>query len=156
MKTIEYRTIDKSAWLDGPWKDEADKIQWQDEATGLPCLIVRNAFGGHLCGYVGVPEGHSLFKMPYTDADVTAHGGLTFSDTCQPDAEEHGICHLPDEGESDHVWWLGFDCAHSHDYCPGYAKLRLSVLASGGTYKTIEYVRNECADLAKQIAAFNN
>lgn len=48
MDTREYRTIDKS---DGEWKDEPDKIQWQDEATGFPCLIVRGPSGA-LCGYV--------------------------------------------------------------------------------------------------------
>ena len=58
METIEYRTMDKSVWGPGPWQNEPDKRQWQDEATGLPCLIVRNSMGA-LCGYVGVSEGHA-------------------------------------------------------------------------------------------------
>lgn len=41
MKTIEYRTDDKSGWQPGPWMNEPDKKQWQDPETGLPCLIVR-------------------------------------------------------------------------------------------------------------------
>ena len=49
MQRIEYRTIDKSQWGEGPWQDEPDKIQWQDEETGLPCLIVRGHMG-FLCG----------------------------------------------------------------------------------------------------------
>lgn len=40
MQTIEYRTIDKTAWGDGPWLNEPDKKQWQDVETGLPCLAV--------------------------------------------------------------------------------------------------------------------
>jgi hypothetical protein len=45
MDTIEYRTIDKSQWGPGPWQDEPDKKQWQDEATGLPCLEGFAPFG---------------------------------------------------------------------------------------------------------------
>jgi hypothetical protein len=38
MNTIEYRNVvDKSTWGEGPWNNEPDKAQWQDEATKLPC-----------------------------------------------------------------------------------------------------------------------
>lgn len=60
METIEYRTVDKSKWGDGPWQDEPDKKQWRDPETGLPCLIVRGP-GGALCGYVGVPANSPAF-----------------------------------------------------------------------------------------------
>lgn len=65
MKALEYRTLDKSKWGDGPWHREPDKMQWQDEATGLPCLIVRN-HGGAWCGYVGVNDGHPLYATGYS------------------------------------------------------------------------------------------
>ena len=42
METKEYRFVDKSDWDRGPWDDEPDKVQWQDVATGLPCIAVRN------------------------------------------------------------------------------------------------------------------
>lgn len=64
MKTIEYRTKDKSAWRPGPWQQEPDKVQWKDEETTLPCLIVRN-HSGAWCGYVGVAEGHPLHGTEY-------------------------------------------------------------------------------------------
>lgn len=41
MQTKQWTTIDKSAWPRGAWDDEPDKVQWQDPATGLPCLIDR-------------------------------------------------------------------------------------------------------------------
>jgi hypothetical protein len=66
MKTIAYRTIDKSSWPRGAWDDEPDKKQWQDTATGLPCLIVRNGVGA-LCGYVGVPRWHPWHGRQYGD-----------------------------------------------------------------------------------------
>jgi hypothetical protein len=82
MERIEYRDIvNKADWQRGPWDNEPDKIQWQDEATGLPCLIVRGPVGA-LCGYVGVPSGHPLHGKDYDDARVDVHGGLTFAHGC--------------------------------------------------------------------------
>src|SRR5690349_2134282 len=119
MKTAEYRTIDKSGWERGEWDGEPDKKQWQDEKTGLPCLIVRGAYGGALCGYVGVKEGHPAFKKEYSEVDgIEVHGGLTFSGHCRESGdEEEGICHKSDDPAP--VWWLGFDCAHCWDVSPG-------------------------------------
>jgi hypothetical protein len=81
MKTIEYR-IDKSTWGEGPWQQEPDKLQFCDEATQLPCLIVRASVSGSLCGYVGVTEGHPAFGLKYDAVDVSVHGGLTFAGSC--------------------------------------------------------------------------
>lgn len=82
MKTIQYKTVDKSNWGQGPWQNEPDKVQWLDKATGLPCLIVRQPMSGHFCGYVGVPKGHPAFGKD--DTDVSVHGGQNFSSKCQP------------------------------------------------------------------------
>ena len=79
MQTIEYRVIDKSTYGSGEWSDEPDKIQWQDEVTGFPCLIVRNRSEGFLCGDVGVPDSHPLFGREYNDdwriEELQVHGG---------------------------------------------------------------------------------
>src|SRR5262249_25376638 len=124
MITVERETrfVDKSAWGDGAWQTEPDKIQWTDEATGLPCLPVRKPRSGSWCGYVGVPEEHRMFGLSYDQASSLAadeylrvHGGLTFAGTCQEGAEDTGICHIPQPGQPDKVWWLGFDCAHAGD-----------------------------------------
>lgn len=66
MKTLEYRTVNKATWGSGPWQDEPDKVQWRDDVTGLPCLIVRGP-GGALCGYVGIKAGHPFFGREYSD-----------------------------------------------------------------------------------------
>lgn len=106
MERIEYRSIvDKFDWRPGEWSSEPDKIQWQDEATGLPCLIVRGPLGA-LCGYVGVQLGHPLHGVSYSDCRygqkcpekkgdenysycdhrpesfLDAHGGVTFAGGC--------------------------------------------------------------------------
>jgi hypothetical protein len=211
MKTIEYKTIDKSDWPRGPWDNEPDKMQWPDEATGLPCLVVRGPMGSW-CGYVGIPSTHPAYGKEYSadGLELSAHGGLTFSDKCsshtgkefkewreymlrsraeierypEGDAAQRwkreghliddfkaweayraasAICHTVEPGEDDCVWWFGFDCAHYHDLIPEMLRLRESK-AYGGifnnatepytrseTYRTIEYVRNECRELAAQL-----
>lgn len=153
MKTLEYRTVDKSAWGSGPWRDEPDKVQWVDPATNLPCLIVRGPMGA-LCGYVGVSKAHPLYEIDYNRADemddakvIHVHGGLTFAGPCQPNAaEDHGICHTVEPGEDDAVWWLGFDCAHHNDFIP---------IRNYGfdweIYRDVAYVRDQVTNLASQL-----
>jgi hypothetical protein len=158
-----YRTIDKSIWGDGPWQKEPDKVQWTDRASGLPCLAVRNAMSGHWCGYVGVSEAHSLFGVDYNDDRIgllPVHGGVTFTNTCMEDSQETGVCHIPEPGETDKVWWLGFDCAHCDDFRPGASVylpssilMQVLDLCRDEQYRTLRYVRQECRFLALQLAA---
>ncbi len=151
MKTLEWKTVDKSAWGEGPWQDEPDKRQWVDEATGLPCLIVRGPLGA-LCGYVGVSEGHPYYGKEYDCVDADCHGGLTFAGHCcpSPEGEGRGICHVVEDGDDDNVWWLGFDCAHSGDVSPKYEREGDCWHSS---YKGFRYVELEVAGLATQFGA---
>lgn len=152
MKTQSWTTKDKAGWPDGPWQTEPDKLQWNDEATDLPCLIKRNG-GGALCGYVGVPEGHPWFRREYDEVvpRPEVHGGLTYSDRCQEDGDQaETICHIPEPGEPDNVWWLGFHCGHWNDVSPAF-EAHLSCLSSERTYKPLAYVQDQCALLAKQL-----
>jgi hypothetical protein len=155
METREWTYIDRIGWASGEWDSEPDKIQWQNETTELPCLIVRNHLGS-LCGYVGIDNQHPLFGQHYDKPDVEVHGGLTFSDSCDAVSPEHGICHIPGEGEPDNVWWFGFDCNHCFDYAPGMYSgsqgARFPRL-EGETYKNVAYVRAECSKLAAQLKA---
>jgi hypothetical protein len=174
MRTLEWRTIDKSTWGPGEWQDEPDKRQWQDEATGLPCLAVRHKRSGHWCGYVGVSDSHPWHGVPYNgctqqppcgepycdhEPSVEVHGGLTYSDRCQAtDDESVHICHLPEPGEPADVWWFGFDCHHAWDAAPGYAaRYRddplLGARDPSESYRTLEYVTGQCVALARQLAA---
>lgn len=169
MENKSWITEDKSTWGKGDWEFEPDKEQFTDDATGFPCLIVRNN-GGALCGYVGVPQSHPFFgreysdcymnpehnsDSPYEEKDyISVHGGLTFSGLCRPgnDDESKGICHIVGEGEDDKVWWLGFDCAHWNDYSPEYGARHGGGFKIGHEiYRNIEYVKEQCADLAKQL-----
>jgi hypothetical protein len=166
----EWRWLDKAGWGEGPWADEPDKVQWVDEATGLDCLAVRNENFGSWCGYVGVSEHHPAFGKGYDDVDeydsdagaqaISVHGGLTFAGLCMEPREgepNHGICHVAYPGRPDKVWWLGFDCAHAFDAMPASAarwgKVTLAASGRPDTYRTLDYVREECRALAGQLAA---
>ena len=156
--TLEYRTIDKTSWPRGPWDQEPDKKQFEDQATGLPCLVVRNRDMGFLCGYVGVPPGHPAHGVKYDELDVDVHGGPTFSEACMEGDQERSICHIPGPGDPDHVWWIGFDTGHAFDFMPGHRArmqsygLDLHTL-EGEEYRTLAYVESQCAELARQLAA---
>lgn len=159
MEEKREHLCDKSTWLPGPWQDEPDRVEWRSP-SGLACLIVRNNFGA-LCGYVGVGPDHPLHGKEYGEVDLRAHGGLTFSAPCQEDGK---ICHIPEPGEPDAVWWFGFDCAHSGDFWEvTYGPQHPMVLKaphlfgadirrrSGDVYRDIEYVKAEVNSLATQI-----
>ena len=157
MKPMEWRKEGKADWGPGPWQDEPDQVQWVDATTGLPCLAKRNMRGGNWCGYVGVAEGHTAFQKGYEDVDADVHGGLTYADFCEGEPGE-GICHLPEAGEPDRVWWLGFDCAHGWDRRPGdEARWKhdpiLSRFSHDASYKSLGYVKSECTKLAAQLKA---
>lgn len=162
-------TIDKTTWGPGPWQDEPDYLHWVDEATNLDCLVVRAGSGGHLCGYVGVPEGHPWHGRGYSectrtppcedgwcehspDGQTNAHGGITYASACSG-----RICHHA-PGRPEPVWWFGFDCAHCDDIGPAMearmAHLQLpNFRGDRREYRTLAYVQSECAKLAAQLAA---
>lgn len=139
---IAEHKIDRTGWPSGPWDSEPDRVQFAH--AGLACLLVRNHMGAW-CGYVGVPEEHPDFKKEYDNVDVKVHGGLTYANLCQG-----GICHVPDPGMPETVWWLGFDCGHCDDLMPGFdlPSLRHRI----GAYRTQAYVEREVRNLAVQLA----
>ena len=161
MEIRAYTIVDRTGWRSGEWDAEPDKLQWPDEATGLPCLVVRHPRLGHLCGYVGVAPGHPLHGQPYQaiEADIEVYGGLTYSEGCEAgEPEAEAICHVPGPGEPGDVHWFGFDCAHAGDHTPGLHRTdypgeigRLLKLTRHDTYRALAYVKAECARLAKQL-----
>lgn len=148
LRTVErLEGKSRSEWPAGPWDAEPDLIEWRDEDTGYPCLVVRGPMGA-LCGYVGVPPDHPWHGQDYGIPDVEAPGGLTYADACAGN-----ICHVPLPGEPDGVWWFGFDCAHSWDIVPGMIKYLGMGGGLGESYKDIGYVQRACASLADQLKA---
>ena len=152
--------VDRTGWAPGPWDGEPDRLEWRYQ--GVPCLMVRNRLGGW-CGYAAVSPGHPWHGKRYSGTDndydsspekhVDVHGGLTYSDFCA----DH-ICHVPQPGESDNVYWFGFDCGHFDDVLPGmdaYLRQLPSHVEHEpfGSYKDVAYVRAEVERLAAQLLA---
>jgi len=148
MEEIKRPVIDRTGWPSGQWDKEPDYEVWRSP-TGYPCIARRNGLGAW-CGYVGVPplhpwHGRGAYGEDEQDSlDASVHGGVTYTDKCRPDI---GVCHVPEPGESDDFWWLGFDTAHGGDFAPGMPAL--SVFPEAG-YKDLAYVHRSCERLAEQ------
>ncbi|RBB38888.1 hypothetical protein DPV79_16030 [Burkholderia reimsis] len=166
MNEQQWTFVDRSDWESGEWDNEPDKVQWTDEATRLVCMAHRGPMG-NWCGYVGVPPAHPLYAIDYSvvqdKAPIDVHGGLTYAEHCQPNHDPitgRGVCHIPEPGEPDDLWWLGFDCGHAFDLQPGLrARLKLmrdefdlSFRTDFEQYRTLDYVRKQAAYLAAQLA----
>jgi hypothetical protein len=157
VQELEWFFKDRTQWGTGAWDNEPDKVQWTDTATGLPCLIHRNYIGSW-CGYVGVSP-DLLTYLNVDDLDelpLAVHGGITFTNTClvHPNATNgEGICHVPEPGEPDSVFWFGFDCAHYMDLGPADVGVNNIHIwsAAGRVYRDMAYVKAECESLAKQL-----
>jgi hypothetical protein len=161
--TRAYHWFQKSTWPDGPWQDEPDKIEWVDPATGYDCLIERNHYGP-LCGYVAVPPQHPYHGAHYSEINVHVHGGLSYSPLGHGRELSGTAVHVDHDRDlpnsafglpfrerlppGQHVWWLGFDCAHGYDVIPAWPDWQIDPAA---TYKTVVYVRREVTRLAKQL-----
>ena len=143
--------VDRDGWGPGPWDSEPDRLEWRTE-VGYPAIMRRVGYHGAWCGYVAVPPGHPMHgKASLADAadDLEVHGGVTYSGMCSGE-----VCHVPEPGEPDDVFWYGFDCAHCWDLCPGtQARLppELRKRIDEEVYKDVAYVRAECGSLAKQL-----
>lgn len=141
--------VPKSEWGPGPWQDEPDRVEFKHH--GFPCLLRRAPSGGW-CGYVAVAPGHPWHGIEprYDEAEV--HGGVSFTGACSGE-----ICHVPEPGEPDDVWWIGFDCNHYGDVGPAddaywrsIGRPEFAVPGRHSSYKTVAYARAETERLAEQ------
>ena len=117
-----------------PWETEPDFVEFIDEDTGYKCFIQRHPELKHLCGYVELPKEHKLYGIFSEEEDFEVHGGVTY--TGKREFEQPNYI-------ADYV--LGFDCGHAGDLVPGVKIFHEEV------YRDIEYVTNECKNLAKQL-----
>jgi hypothetical protein len=149
--------IDKSTWGDGPWQTEPDRLQWQH--AGYACLIVRHPRHGFLCGYVGVDSEHPYFGENWREftEHLQTRVDVNYSDKCGG-----AVCHVPEPGMPANVWWIGFDCGHAFDVAPALnARERALGMPEFSNfspqlrprYKTVEYVKAKCEELARELRA---
>ena len=138
-----------------PWEDEPDNAEWIQEPSGYKCRIKRNPITGTLCGYVGIPKGHTFWGEGYDEdrneelnaIQEDVHGGLTYS-----------------KEESDGYWYFGFDTAHIDDFAPKMVELILERRQELGgrvsftdctKYKTWEFVEDQIYWLGKRLWSYD-
>jgi hypothetical protein len=142
----------------GEWVEEVDSLIL--EYLGYEAAIIRvfkreyyadpeAYFGGHLCGYVRIPNTHPYFRNVKINLDC--HDGITFNEI----HEEH---------------WIGFDCAHLGDYVPTLEFLRKTMpelieirkrlpIPEGmedhpiynPVYRNVNYCIDECKKIIEQL-----
>ena len=65
---IKEEEFTKEKWIDGPWKQEPDRIEWKH--NGMNCLAQRAPVTGSWCGYVGLPKSHPLYGFFYGECTI--------------------------------------------------------------------------------------
>ncbi|MFK4132212.1 hypothetical protein ACI2KR_07955 [Pseudomonas luteola] len=113
----QARLVDKSNWIDGPWKAEPDLSVWIEPVSNLVCLISRPTLGGNLCGYVMLPEDHPWYgvradKFP----TIPKVRSINFANHFPPLSS-----HNADYDETianSKGWWIGIDGMRSGDLSP--------------------------------------
>ena len=151
---------------EGPWDNEADKIAWIDERTGIPCIILRQT-NGTLSGYAAVEPGHPLYGYNHdaipSELRVVSHGGLNYAEACnQTMPEAVSVCHveppkrphsdMPDRFAHDgDLWWFGFDTNHAYDFVPNERIPQGQRIHDGKVYRDQAYAYRECIKLAAQL-----
>lgn len=173
QEVIANYKVDRTGWKPGPWDSEPDRAQWTH--AGFACLMVRHPHHGYLCSYVGVDRAHPLYgKHPlHGEADelfanLDPARDLNYGDYC-----DDVICHVPEPGMPDDVWWLGMDFGHAFDQAPGQEarerelekripslaeigeRLRESYrqLNCGPRYQDMSFVKAQTEALAEQLRA---
>jgi hypothetical protein len=122
-----------------PWLDEPTESRWVDEATGLPCFARRFGNMHPWRGYVGF--------VPTTSVeadDDCVHGGITWSGTLSVDSLADAALIELAGCDPRHMRWRGFDCYHPGDVMPQLNEF-------SGTWRTLDFVRGQCAKLALAI-----
>jgi len=133
-----------------PWENEPDHAEWENE-VGYKCRISRMEGSGALCGYVGIPKGHTYWGVIYDEGDAEldaiaddVHGGFTYTE----------------EGK-DGYWYFGFDTTHINDFAPKLVELLIEFgrkdlpFTDCMNYKTWEFVEDQIYWLGKRLWQYN-
>ena len=131
--------VDKSKFKAGPWSSEPDFTEFRH--AGFDCAIVRHGELGHLCGYVGVPNGHPMHGKKFEKLCdiIDSHGGVSYAGKGDK---------TPMTNKA--LWWIGFDCAHHGDLVP-FILLYNPKQDERDAYRDYEYVTKETKYLAEQL-----
>ncbi len=134
-----------------PWENEPDHAEWVQEPSGYKCRISRMEGSGALCGYVGIPKGHTFWGVIYDEGDEEldaiaddVHGGFTYT-----------------QAGDDGWWYFGFDTTHASDFAPKLIELLIEFgrkdlpFHDCMNYKTWEFVEDQIHWLGKRLWSYD-
>jgi hypothetical protein len=125
----KYGLVDKRHWKRGIWDTEPDQLKWNDPETGLGCEIHRDKHFGFLRGFVYSPVDIRPKSGDKQDLSLEVYTSHTFVLA------------------RNNTYIIGFDCFMPSDPMPATPW----TLANRNGYKDMDYVIDQCANLAKQI-----
>lgn len=151
---------------------------WTTRA-GFRAVVIMTDMG-HRCGYVGVPETHPLYGVPYNEHcdALTFPAGETLGkrgvisllcaggEKASPEIvfDVHGgITYSGGRGAypvESGLWWFGYDCGHAGD-APSPEAVADRVARMGSVFypspdevhRTLDYCVGECESLAEQLTS---
>jgi hypothetical protein len=141
IEYIDHLSADEKlqVWGYGEWVEEADEATF--EISGYKCWIHReiSCTGGHLYGYVCIPDSHPWHNLQTEEIPCLVHGGLALSWLQQDE------------------FWIGFSCSRATDIIPYRYNLfkkerrpsfSISKLRNVNiTYKNFEFMMSELKGL---------
>ncbi len=146
-------------------------------ASGLRAVVIMTDLG-HRCGYVGLPAGHPLYGVDYSEKSphlklnperstekmspiqILCGAGKDMDELNSPEHvfEVHGGLTFSGNGRGKYpveseLWWFGYDCGHSGDApAPGSRMAQYGLEIEGDVHRTLDYCEAECESLAKQLS----
>lgn len=135
----------------GEWVEELDVIQFT--YLGYYCMVNRNfEEGGHLGGFIRVPQNHCMYGVCKEHIPIDCHNGLTYCSPCM------------DSIMRDHI--IGFHCGHETDLVPADVYFdRISQLEPpkgfekhplyNPVYRNMEYCMAECIHIVDQLISLH-
>lgn len=150
----------------GPWKGEPDKFAWTDQATGYPCVVVRER-GGNYGAHVGLPQSHPLsgYRARALPGEISEglHRPVSRAEPCERRAPEPiSICHVsernahlaqeqtPWHADGDDAWWLGMAFDGPRDLVPMQGERKLAA-ERGETYRDAQFAFQQATLLARRL-----
>lgn len=101
--------------------------------------------GTHPTAYVEIPKNHKFYGMGYDEINnIIVHGGLTYID-------DH-LCIAKDNVLQG--WFIGWDYAHSNDYCGYEEDMPESIRTYDKKWTTNEIIE-ECKNVINQLCEEN-
>ena len=138
-----------NCYHDGKTKMHNNVVEKEGTFFGFPYAVIMTELG-HRCGYVGIPPEHCLYGKNLEELNkIRVHGGVTYG---FDNRKGYPV------KTKEPMFFIGFDCGHYGDAPDPSVAARIPTISvylnPGGIDRTREFVENECHEMAKQLANY--